>query len=41
MFAEAPKRAVWRDTGEVGGDVGGDVGVAGAAELDPERRRRW
>ena len=31
MFAEAPKRALWRDRG--------DVGVAGAAELDAKLRR--
>ena len=34
MFAEAPKRAVWRDTGE----VGGNQGDAGSEALDAERR---
>ena len=35
MFAEASKRAVWRDRGE----PGGEVGVAGAAKLSTRKRR--
>ena len=33
MFAEVPKRAVWRDRGA--------PGVGGAAELDAKRRRTY